>query len=85
MMVLLLLVLAVLFGLGFLNSLWWAAAALLVFGLMQYGRRGRRHNHGGYRDYEDYRDDREREDRWGRRYVRQHRGGWIRRDREHYS
>ncbi|CAM5617097.1 hypothetical protein GCM10010329_19140 [Streptomyces spiroverticillatus] len=82
MMVLLLLVLAVFFGLGFLNSLWWVAAALLIFGLMQYGRHRSR---GGYRDYEEYRDDREREDRWGRRYARRHRSGWMRGDREHYS
>ncbi|MFD3512074.1 hypothetical protein [Streptomyces sp. NPDC058657] len=82
MKLLLLLVLAVLLGLGFLNSLWWVAAAVLVFGLLRYGRNERHHRRGSYRDYEEYRDHRNREDHWGRRYARERRYGRPRHDRE---
>ncbi|GGR86170.1 hypothetical protein GCM10010252_26070 [Streptomyces aureoverticillatus] len=45
MFVLLFILVAVLFGLGFLHALWWVAAALLVFALVHYWearRQGRR-------------------------------------------
>lgn len=38
MFVLLLILIVVLFGLGFLNPLWWVAAAVLLFGATRYGR-----------------------------------------------
>lgn len=38
MFVLLLILIVVLFGLGFLHPLWWVAAAVMVFGATRYGR-----------------------------------------------
>ncbi|MEU2621048.1 hypothetical protein ABZ642_23400 [Streptomyces sp. NPDC007157] len=85
MFVLLLVLIVVLFGLGFLHPLWWVAAAVLIFGFTRYGR-GR----GGGRidgdgsdlgDYRDYRERRDRQDRWDRRYSRQNRARWRREDR----
>ncbi|NUK59500.1 hypothetical protein [Streptomyces lunaelactis] len=62
-------------GLGFLNPLWWVAAAVLIFGVVQYGRGGYgRGGRGGDSDYGEYRDYRDRQDRWDRRYSRQRRG-----------
>ncbi|WP_327665696.1 hypothetical protein [Streptomyces sp. NBC_00498] len=85
MLVLLLVLLAVLFGLGFLNSLWWVAAIVLVIVYVHYGRDsdvswGRR-NDSRYEGYGEYRDHRDREDRWDRRYRRQRRGRKLRQDR----
>ncbi|MGW8728419.1 hypothetical protein ACWGNF_20590 [Streptomyces sp. NPDC055808] len=75
MVVLLALLLVLLFGLGFLNALWWVAAAVVLFGLFRYRSGGfSRWGSGegdGFRDYRDYRD---RQDRWSRRYDRQRRG-----------
>ncbi|MEV6020084.1 MULTISPECIES: hypothetical protein [unclassified Streptomyces] len=89
MFVLLLLLIAVLFGLGFLHPLWWAVAAVLIFGATRYGRdRGggwiRRDGSDlkGYRDYEQRRD---RQDRWDRRYSRQNRARWRREDRRDHE
>lgn len=79
--VLLLLTLA-LFGLGFLNSLWWVAATVLVFVLLRHNRGGwwgrGNSNTSEYREYRDYRD---QQDRWDRRYSRSRRGRWNRRER----
>ncbi|MCT9079167.1 hypothetical protein [Streptomyces fulvoviolaceus] len=89
MFVLLLILIVALFGLGFLDPLWWVAAAVLVFGATRYGRdRGggwiRRDGSdlGEYRDYENRRD---RQDRWDRRYSRQHRARWRREDRRDHE
>lgn len=80
--VLLLIVALILFGFGFLNPIWWVAAAVLVFGATRYGRdRGGGRGLGGGSDYGEYRDRRERQDRWDRRYSRQHRARWRRQDR----
>ena len=85
----LLILIVVLFGLGFLHPLWWVAAAVLVFAATRRGRggggwiRGDGSDLGEYRDYENRRD---RQDRWDRRYSRRHRARWRRedrRDREH--
>ncbi|MDV9168846.1 hypothetical protein R6V09_01630 [Streptomyces sp. W16] len=84
MFVLLLILIVVLFGLGFLNPLWWVAAAVLVFAATRHGRggggwiRGDGSDLGEYRDYENRRD---RQDRWDRRYSRRHRARWRREDR----
>ena len=90
-LVLLLILIAALFGLGFLDPVWWVAAAVLVFGAAHYSRdrggglgRGNRSDLGDYRDYQDRRD---RQDRWDRRYSRQNRARWRRedqRDHEHH-
>ncbi len=40
MFVLLLVLIVVLFGFGFLNPIWWVAAAVVVFGVTRYGRGG---------------------------------------------
>lgn len=77
-MFILLLLIAALFGLGFLHPLWWAAAAVLVFGYAHYSRNRDR---GGNSEYREYRDRRDRQDRWDRRYSRQRRGHWNRQDR----
>ncbi|MGW1535573.1 hypothetical protein [Streptomyces aureus] len=89
MFVLLLLLIVVLFGLGFLNSLWWVAAAVLIFCATRYGRdrgggwiRGDGSDLKGYRDYEQRRD---RQDRWDRRYSRQNRARWRREDRRDHE
>lgn len=79
MTVLLFILVLVLFGLGFLNPLWWVAATVLVFALVGPGRRGRGRGHDS--DYGEYKDQRDREDRWERRYRRQRRGRWNRQDR----
>ncbi|MGJ5799536.1 hypothetical protein ACSCB1_10470 [Streptomyces europaeiscabiei] len=76
---------AALFGLGFLDRLWWVAAAVLVFVATRHGRdrgggwiRGDGSDLGDYRDYENRRD---RQDRWDRRYSRQYRARRRREDR----
>ncbi|MFE3165335.1 hypothetical protein [Streptomyces sp. NPDC059224] len=86
MFVLLVVLIVVLLGLGFLHPLWWVAAAVLLFGLSRYGRerrggwiRGDRSDDLG--DYRDYRERRDRQDRWDRRYNRQNRARWRRDDR----
>lgn len=82
MLVLLIALLAGLLGLGFLSPLWWIAAAVLVYGLLHYGRGGvggRRH--GSDSEYREYRRHRDRQERWDRRYRRQRRGRWTRQDR----
>ncbi|MEV7890434.1 hypothetical protein ACWD3I_46220 [Streptomyces sp. NPDC002817] len=83
MFVALLIVALILFGFGFLNPLWWLAAAVLVFGSTRYG-----HNRGGirgrsagsgfgnYRDYDNHRE---------RRYSRQNRARWTREDRRDHE
>ncbi|GGX86988.1 hypothetical protein GCM10010324_35610 [Streptomyces hiroshimensis] len=80
--VLLILVVA-LVGFGFLHPLLWVAAAVLIFGVVRYGRgdagRPGFFRHG--RDYQEYRDRRDRLDRWDRRYRQQRRGRWARQDR----
>ncbi|MFC7310828.1 hypothetical protein ACFQVC_42275 [Streptomyces monticola] len=97
-MLLLAIVAVALFGLGFVNSLWWVAGAVLVFGYFHYARRGpdrrpRRGDDSAYGEYGkrgeygEYRDSRDREDRWARRYRHQRRGRWLRqdrRDRQHH-
>ncbi|MEV6551768.1 hypothetical protein AB0M57_24065 [Streptomyces sp. NPDC051597] len=86
MFVLVFILLVTLFGLGFLNALWWWAAAALVFALVHYGRGGTggwlRGNDAGYGEYRDYRD---RQDRWDRRYRHQRRGRWMRQDRRDHE
>ncbi|MFF1741031.1 hypothetical protein [Streptomyces mirabilis] len=89
MFVLLLILIVVLFGLGFLSPLWWVAAGVLVFGATRYGRgdvggwiRGDGSDLGEYRDYENRRD---RQDRWDRRYSRQYRARWRREDRRDHE
>ncbi|MFI6334348.1 hypothetical protein [Streptomyces sp. NPDC050535] len=83
MFVPLLILIVVLFGLGFVSPLWWVAAAVLVFGAFRYGRdRGVGWGRGSdVGEYRAYRDRRERQDRWDRRYSRQHRARWRREDR----
>ncbi|MGW0903044.1 hypothetical protein [Streptomyces sp. NPDC002853] len=82
MIVLLVILVLALIGLGFLNAMWWIAAAVLIFGAVHYGRDGgRSRDHGGQYEYRDYRDRRDRQDRWDRRYRRQRRGSWNRQDR----
>ncbi|MCX4908961.1 hypothetical protein [Streptomyces sp. NBC_00878] len=89
MFVLVLILVPVLFGLGFLDPIWWVAAAVLVFGATRYGRiRGGGLGRGGsdLGDYRVYEERRDRQDRWDRRYSRRHRARWRRedrRDREH--
>ncbi|AXK37412.1 hypothetical protein DVA86_17310 [Streptomyces armeniacus] len=73
-----------LFGLGFLNPLWWVTAALLAFVLVRSVRGGR--GRGRPSDYGEYRARRDRESRWERRYRRQRRGRWMRQERhDHYQ
>ncbi|MER0449041.1 hypothetical protein ABR738_31565 [Streptomyces sp. Edi4] len=83
MIVLLVLLVLALFGLGFVNALWWVLGAVVVFGLFRHGRGGYggwdREDDAGFRSYRDYRD---RQDRWGRRYDRQRRGRRLRQDRQ---
>ena len=82
MIVLFALLVVALFGFGFLNPLWWAVAALLIFVAVQYGRGGAGgRGQGGNFEYRDYRDYRDRQDRWDRRYRRQRQGLWRRQDR----
>jgi hypothetical protein len=75
--VLLLILILILFGSGFLNPLWWWVAAVLVFGATRHGRdrgggwiRADGSDVGPYRDYEHRWDRQERSDR---RYSRRHR------------
>lgn len=84
MFALLLILIVVLFGFGFLSPVWWVAASsvVLVFGAAQYGRRGEgggwdRGGGSDLREYQDYRN---------RRYRPRHRARWRRkalRDGEH--
>jgi hypothetical protein len=69
--ILLLVLIAVLFGSGF-HPLWWVVAAALIYGTTRRGRdRGRGRSRGGGFDPGDYRDYRDRRERWDRRYDRQ--------------
>ncbi|WP_225882319.1 hypothetical protein [Streptomyces aureocirculatus] len=68
-----------LLGLGFLNPMWWVAAAVLMFGAVHYGKGSR--DQGGNSEYSGYRDYRDRQNRWDRRYRRQRQGRWNRQDR----
>ncbi|MFF4356337.1 hypothetical protein [Streptomyces sp. NPDC001604] len=77
MFVLLLILIVVLFGFGFLHPIWWAAAAsvVLVFGAAQYGRRGEgggwdRGGSSGPGEYWDHRDRRRHRARWRRKVRR---------------
>ncbi|MFJ4714106.1 hypothetical protein [Streptomyces sp. NPDC088785] len=81
MFVLALILLVILFGLGFVNPLWWLAGAVLLFGVVR--GRARLDGRGGETDsdYARYRDDRVRRERWDRRYRRQNRDRWTREDR----
>ncbi|MFE1028041.1 hypothetical protein ACFW5I_26315 [Streptomyces sp. NPDC058818] len=91
MFALLLILLVVLFGLGFLNPIWWMAAAVLAYGITR-GRPDRgdgpgRSGGSGPGGYRDYRERRNRQERWDRRYSRQNRARWRnedRRDHGHY-
>ncbi|MFF1765954.1 hypothetical protein [Streptomyces sp. NPDC058249] len=86
MFVLLLILIVVLFGLGFINPIWWVAAAVLLFGATRYGRdRGGGWIRGDRSDLGDYRDYQERRDRQDRRYSRQHRARWRREDRRDHE
>ncbi|MFF8532955.1 hypothetical protein ACF07B_13505 [Streptomyces sp. NPDC015532] len=90
MFVLLLILIMVLFGLGFLNPPWWVPAAVLIFGVTGYGRdrhgggwiRGDGSDLGEYRDYESRRD---RQDRWDGRYSRRYRARRRREDRRDHE
>jgi hypothetical protein len=87
--VLILILIAALFGLGFLHPIWWVAAAVLVYGVAHHGRdRGGGRSYSGGSDpgdYRDYRDRRNRQDRWDRRYSRQNRARWRRQDRRDHE
>ena len=89
MFVLLLILIAVLFGFGFLQPIWWVAAAVLVYGATRYGRdRGGGRSRSGpsdLGDYRDYRERRDRRERWDRRYSRQNRARWRREDRRDHE
>ncbi|GAA4808759.1 hypothetical protein [Streptomyces ziwulingensis] len=89
-MIVLLIVLAVVFlGLGFLEPLWWLAAAAMLYGVTRHRRthggfigRGGRSDAAGYRDYQQRRD---RTERWDRRYSRNHRARRRREDRRDHG
>jgi hypothetical protein len=90
--VLLLVLIVVLFGLGFLNPLWWVAAAVLLFGATRYGRdrgggwiRDDGSDLGDHQDDRGYQECRDRQDRWDRRYSRQNRARWRREDRRDHE
>ncbi|KUM86536.1 MULTISPECIES: hypothetical protein [Streptomyces] len=95
MFVLLLVLIAVLFGFGFLQPMWWAVAAVLVYGAIRQSRhrgggpsRGGGSDREGYRaprDYRDYRERRDRQDRWDRRYTRQNRARLRRENRRDHE
>ncbi|MDX3380645.1 hypothetical protein PV682_04170 [Streptomyces niveiscabiei] len=95
MFVLLLVLIAVLFGFGFLHPIWWVAAAVLVYGAIRQGRdhgggltRGGGSGPGdsrGARDYQEYRQRRDRQNRWDRRYFRQNRARLRREDRRDHE
>lgn len=72
MFVLLLCLIVVLFGLGFLSPVWWVAVAVLVFAAVQYGRRGEGGgwDRGGRSELGEYGDHEERRDRQERRSRR---------------
>ncbi|MCX4918125.1 hypothetical protein [Streptomyces sp. NBC_00687] len=85
MFVLLLVLIVVMFTLGFHSPVWWLIAGVLVFGVARNSRdrgggwgRGSRSDLGEYRDYQDRR---HRQEQWDRRYRRQHRARWRREDR----
>jgi len=87
--VLLLILVVALFGFGFLHPIWWAVAAVLLYGVTRHGRDlgGGRSRSGssdleGYRDYQERRD---RRDRWERRYSRHNRARWRREDRRDHE
>ena len=86
MFLLLLIIIAVLFGFGFLNPIWWVAGAVLVYGVTRHARdRGGGRTRNGGADLGDYR---QRRDRWDRRYSRQNsarRRREDRRDHEHHE
>ncbi|MFI6566161.1 hypothetical protein [Streptomyces sp. NPDC050534] len=81
MFALLLILIVVLFGFGFLSPIWWAAAAVivLVFCAAQYWRRGEGGgwDRGGSPDVRQYQDCRKR------RYRPRHRAPWRREARRH--
>ncbi|WP_371749902.1 hypothetical protein OG302_41385 [Streptomyces sp. NBC_01283] len=81
MIVLFAILVVALLGFGFLNPMWWAAAAVLIFGVVHYGRGGGSRDQGGNFEYRDYRDYRDRQNRWARRYRRRRQGRWNRQDR----
>ncbi|GAA4090032.1 hypothetical protein [Streptomyces shaanxiensis] len=85
MLVLLLILIAALFGFGFLDPIWWVAAAVLVYAATRHGRdRGGGRSRSGSSDlgdYRDYQERRNRQERWDRRYSRQNRARWRREDR----
>ncbi|WP_282082259.1 hypothetical protein [Streptomyces tendae] len=92
MSALFLILLVALIGLGFLDPLFWVAAAVVVYGITRSRPdRGSRDRGGGseprdYRDYRDYREHRNRQERWDRRYYRQNRArrrNQARRDRDY--
>ncbi|MET7594794.1 hypothetical protein ACWERY_26770 [Streptomyces sp. NPDC004082] len=89
MFVLLLILIAALFGLGFLHPILWVAAAVLVYGATRHVRdRGGGRGRGGgsdLGDYRDYEERRDRQDRWDRRYSRQNRARWQREDRRDHE
>lgn len=76
MFALLLILIAVLSGFGFLSPLWWvfAASVVLVFVAIQYGRRGE----GGGWDRGGSSDLREHQDHRKRRYRPRRRARWKR-------
>jgi hypothetical protein len=87
--VLLLILIAALFALGFLHPIWWVAAAVLVYGTTRHARDrvGGRDRDGGsdFGDYRDYQERRDRQDRWDRRYSRRNRARWQREDRRDHE
>jgi hypothetical protein len=88
--VLLLILIAALFALGFLHPIWWVAAAVLVYGATRNARdrggvRGRGGSDLGDYDYREYQERRDRQDRWERRYSRQNRGRRQREDRRDHE
>ena len=89
MFVLLLILIVALFGFGFLNPIWWVAAAVLVYGVTRHGRdRGggrSRYGSSDLGDYRDYQEGRIRQERWDRRYSRQNRARWRREDRRDHE
>ncbi|MFF5719805.1 hypothetical protein [Streptomyces buecherae] len=76
---------AILFGFGFLNPIWWVAAAVLVYGVARLGRGRvggrRRSGSSDLGDYQDYQERRDRQERWDRRYSRRNRARWRREER----
>ncbi|MFI5803273.1 hypothetical protein [Streptomyces sp. NPDC051561] len=77
-MVVLLVVGAVLFVMGFSQPVWWLIGGVALYGFLRYGN-GVRGASGP--EYEQYREQREKRDRWDRKYRRQHRGRRITPDR----